>query len=154
MGEEEFVVIYEALRGNKFPLDFHRYFILCLFKWSSILFILKCCPQFCQDFANHQTFRVMHYALQFALCIDSPLIMFWNMDFSRLHFIWAITLIRKYTWFNYSSEKSWKIPSCGWLIASYHNPTNLILRNSFPHGDLGNSSQFSHLGNQYIWYTS
>lgn len=85
-------------------------------------------------------------------CIDNPLIMFWNMDLSRLHLIWAITLICKYTWFNYSSEKNWKIHSCSWLTTVC---LSTILQNSFLgmffiHGVLGNSSQLSHHGNQDI----
>lgn len=91
------------------------------------------------------------------MCIVNwqSLIMFWNMYLSRLHFIWAITLICKYTWFNYPTEKSWKIPSCSWLIASLSTiPQISFLEFFFSHGDLGNSSQISHLGNQDIWYTS
>lgn len=87
-------------------------------------------------------FQVMHHVLHFASYVDSPLIMFWNVDVSRQPRIWVITLIFKSTWFNFLIERSWKIPGCGWCITCLFTiPQISILEIVFSHGDLGTSSQ-------------
>lgn len=146
--KSEFEVIYKALRRR----ISHQIFIAVL-----LYIYLSEVPSYLfwnitlNSVEILQIFRVIHCDLSFALYIDSHLVMFWNVDSSRLHFIWAITLIFKSTWFNYPIEKSWKTLICDWLTAYLSTILQIsFLEIFFPQWELGDSSQLSPLGNQDV----
>lgn len=94
----------------------------------------------------------MHHVLHSVSYVDSPLIMFWNVDVSRLHSIWVITLIFRFTWFDFLIERSWKIPGCGWCITCLFTiPQISFLEIAFSHGNLRTSSQLANTQPSFIF---